>query len=245
MKFKTRPFLITIFLLAILAGPLGEWANRTFAQTAPENPSAAPNNLTTLEEIKKRIEQLGDNDFSVRDAATKWLTQVGRPAMPALQEALKSQDAEVSYRARIIIDNIQTSIVYLLANLKEKNPEVRKAAAETLERLGPAMKDAVPALIEAMKDPKEEVRDAAMSALLAFDSKLEAVAKAVPEKAHVSGKYEKLLRRIKVPADQKSYSDFTDFGHYQGTDWAGYTNLPPGYWVYVYPYWYIWGEVKN
>jgi hypothetical protein len=64
-------------------------------------------------------------------------------------------------------------------------------------------------------------------------------------KARVGGKYAKLLKRIKVPADKATYRDFTDFGFYQATDWAGYTNLPAGYWVYVYPYWYIWGEAKN
>jgi hypothetical protein len=62
------------------------------------------------------------------------------------------------------------------------------------------------------------------------------------ERASVGGKYRKLLREIKVPQDFATYRYFSDYGHYEGTEWAGYTNLPPGYWVYVYPNWYIWGE---
>ena len=27
--------------------------------------------------------------------------------------------------------------------------------------------------------------------------------------------------------------------------YAGYRDLPTGYWVYVYPNWYIWGETKK
>ncbi len=70
---------------------------------------------------------------------------------------------------------------------------------------------------------------------------LEAALKA----AAVSGKYEMLLRQIKVPDDVDNYSEFNDFGLYQGTSYAGHNNLPPGYWVYVEPYWYIWRDLAG
>jgi hypothetical protein len=71
------------------------------------------------------------------------------------------------------------------------------------------------------------------------------VTKAVPGKAHGDGKYQKLLRRIRVPRDKQSYGEFHDYGQYEGSEWAGFTDLPTGFWVYVYPHWYIWGEMKK
>jgi hypothetical protein len=64
------------------------------------------------------------------------------------------------------------------------------------------------------------------------------------EKASVKGKYSKLLTVIRVPEDQKEYGKFNDYGPFEGTEWAGYTGLPKGNWVYVYPHWYIW-EKEN
>ncbi len=56
----------------------------------------------------------------------------------------------------------------------------------------------------------------------------------------VRGKYRKLLRKISVPQDLSRYPQgYVDYGRYTGSSWAGYSNLPPGYWVYVHPNWYI------
>ncbi len=64
-------------------------------------------------------------------------------------------------------------------------------------------------------------------------------------KASVQGKYGKLLDMIKVPQDKASYGEFYDWGLWTGTSWAGYHNLPQGHWVYVAPYWFIWGEPRS
>jgi hypothetical protein len=48
-----------------------------------------------------------------------------------------------------------------------------------------------------------------------------------------------------VPEDQASYGEFCDWGHWSGTSWRGHTDLPPGYWVYVAPHWYIFGQAKG
>jgi hypothetical protein len=61
----------------------------------------------------------------------------------------------------------------------------------------------------------------------------------------VHGKYSTLLRKLKVDQDRAAYSDFNDYGYYPATDYAGYTGIPAGYWVYVYPYWYVWADVNN
>jgi hypothetical protein len=64
------------------------------------------------------------------------------------------------------------------------------------------------------------------------------------KKATVNNKYQMLLRQFKVPNDKDNYGDFNDYGQYSGTSYAGLNDLPKGYWVYVAPYWYIWGELK-
>jgi RNA polymerase sigma factor (sigma-70 family) len=72
-------------------------------------------------------------------------------------------------------------------------------------------------------------------------SSAELVDQEVWKKASVDGKYSMLLKRIEVKDDLKSYKAFNDFGEWKGTSYAGHENLPAGYWVYVYPNWYIWG----
>ncbi len=61
-------------------------------------------------------------------------------------------------------------------------------------------------------------------------------------KASCSGKYKTLLRQIEVADDQPTYGDLKDFGRWEGTAYKTHQNLPNGYWVYVAPHWYIWGE---
>ncbi len=61
-------------------------------------------------------------------------------------------------------------------------------------------------------------------------------------KASLNGKYKNLLRIISAPGDASIYGSFNDNGHWEGTSYLGHDNLPPGYWVYVAPNWYIWGD---
>jgi HEAT repeat protein len=199
----------------------------------------------TVARINALIRQLGDDSFRVREAATRELTKLGRPAVPFLRAALKDQDIEISRRARKILDALKASVVYLLEDLGDSDPGIRKEAAEALEQLGAKAKEAIPALVQALKDRDEGVRDAVLMALLAIDPDNKALADVAPAKASVRGKYRKLLRRIKVEQDKDGYGEFSDYGHYTGTSYAGYDDLPVGYWVYVYPHWYIWGEMKS
>jgi hypothetical protein len=62
-------------------------------------------------------------------------------------------------------------------------------------------------------------------------------------KARVNGKYGMLLRQFKVEEDAKTYGNFKDLGRSDRKDYAGLTDLPAGYWVYVRPYWYIWRDL--
>jgi hypothetical protein len=61
-------------------------------------------------------------------------------------------------------------------------------------------------------------------------------------KAHIGGKYKVLLRQIKVPEDRDKHTAFDDVGFRNTTELKGHRDLPPGHWVYVHPYWYIWRD---
>ena len=64
-------------------------------------------------------------------------------------------------------------------------------------------------------------------------------------KASCSGKYKTLLRQLEVPTDQANYGDFKDYGRWDETEYQSFKNLPPGYWVYSAPHWYIWNETTE
>src|SRR5438045_223737 len=64
-------------------------------------------------------------------------------------------------------------------------------------------------------------------------------------KARVDGKYRMLLRQIKSVDDEKEHGAFKDLGYQTRTQYAGQKDIPPGFWVYVSPYWYVWGEAAS
>jgi hypothetical protein len=57
-------------------------------------------------EIDRLVKQLGSNGYYEREAATKALRAVGKPALPALRLACECKDAEVRKRAQRIIEAI-------------------------------------------------------------------------------------------------------------------------------------------
>lgn len=61
-------------------------------------------------------------------------------------------------------------------------------------------------------------------------------------KATVGGQYDVLLDKLAVPQDLGAYGPFYDYGWWTGTEYRDRQGLPPGFWVYVYPDWYIWQE---
>jgi beta-lactamase regulating signal transducer with metallopeptidase domain len=67
--------------------------------------------------------------------------------------------------------------------------------------------------------------------------------KAALKEARVNGKYQMLLRQIKVAEDVDQYTEFNDYGFSQTSSYRGYDNLPAAYWVYVDPYWYLWRDL--
>lgn len=198
--------------------------------------------VVEAELVRNLIGQLGADRFRLREQATRELIAIGRPALPLVHLATSSRDAEVASRAQRIVMEIRNSTPYLLDLLKAPEAKLRLEAAAGLERLGPAGQEALPALVAALADDDDAVREAVITAVVAIDPLHPAIADQVPARSHAEGKYVKLLRRLKAPQDRQSYSDFRDYGYYQACDWNGFTNIPAGYWVYSYPYWYVWRE---
>lgn len=64
-------------------------------------------------------------------------------------------------------------------------------------------------------------------------------------KAAVDGKYRRLVKKIEVRDDFQRFGGFNDYGYWEGTEYAGRKDLLPGFWVYVYPNWYIWAETTQ
>ncbi len=63
-----------------------------------------------------------------------------------------------------------------------------------------------------------------------------------PPTPAVRSRYRTLLRKIGAPDDQATFGDFYDYGYWAGTSYKGQNELPPGYWVYLAPNWYIFRE---
>lgn len=77
------------------------------AQEAKPAIPVQPVKDAAAEEIARLVRELGDEAFDVREAATKRLTEIGRPALPALKEAAAGSDAETSSRAARIVAAIE------------------------------------------------------------------------------------------------------------------------------------------
>ena len=85
----------TVTVLMLAASSL--WGT---AAMRADSPTADPT------AIDRFIRDLASDDFDVREAASKALKEWGEAALPALHEALESRDAEVSRRARDVIEAI-------------------------------------------------------------------------------------------------------------------------------------------
>jgi len=64
-------------------------------------------------------------------------------------------------------------------------------------------------------------------------------------KATVGGTYRTLLRKVHARFDFLVYGAFSDYGYSKTPEYLGQTGLPEGYWVYVYPWWYIFKDLNR
>ena len=68
-------------------------------------------------------------------------------------------------------------------------------------------------------------------------------AEKIPPLASANGKYSNLIQVLNCPSDRSKYDEFDDYGYWGGSNWCGQTGKA-GYWVWVYPNWYIWQKQK-
>ena len=65
----------------------------------------------------------------------------------------------------------------------------------------------------------------------------------LPASASADGNYYSLQQILTCHQDRSTYGDFSDYGYWGGGSWCGETGQA-GYWVYVYPNWYVWGGAR-
>lgn len=88
------------------AAVLAEVAKRVPAGKPGELNLAGPALGPDGQAIAKLIAALGSDDFDTREAATAALVKAGRAALPQLEQAARSPDAEVARRAKALADEI-------------------------------------------------------------------------------------------------------------------------------------------
>jgi HEAT repeat protein len=123
------------------------------------------------------IEQLKSGDESLRADAAEALGSYGieaREAVPALGLALRDEYELVRRGASVSLAAIgpdKRAIRDLTMALKDSDATVRQSAALALGAAGPDARAAIPALTGLLRDPSEEVRQAAATALDRIDQR--------------------------------------------------------------------------
>lgn len=116
------------------------------------------------------IEALKHEDEGVRAEAAACLGEMGQAAVaaiPALKNCLEDKAARVRTQAghslkKLVRDDL---ILPHLVDLRSDVPAAQKVAASALGSLGPGAREAVPALIEALKSKHADVRESVVLAL--------------------------------------------------------------------------------
>ena len=117
------------------------------------------------------ISAMRDTSGEVQDAVVVALSTVGTRAIPGLIEALNDDHVSVRLIALAVLaertGDASSTTRAIGRALSDSSDEVRIAAAHTLQRIGPAARDAEPQLLEAARNAAVQVRDAALRALVA------------------------------------------------------------------------------
>jgi hypothetical protein len=94
------------------------------------------------------------SQWTEEDTAADALGRIGPAAVPALAEALKSEDADVRLKAVQVLarmgSDAKEAVPDLVVLLDDPDERIRKAATRTLGRIGPEAAPAVPALMRSL-----------------------------------------------------------------------------------------------
>ena len=107
-----------------------------------------------LDRLAATIRKLGDNEFETREKASNDLIAASRPAMPFLKNALTDTDPEIARRARICLEEIEST----------RSSSVLRAAARVLADRKPP--GAVAVLLAFLPSNDEEVVEESVFAAL-------------------------------------------------------------------------------
>ena len=192
----------------------------TLAVLAADNPApkATPKPPTEAE-IANAVRDLGSGRFAVRERASKILWEAGALAEPALKEAAKNSDAEVSSRAKAILEKFDWGIY----------PDTPKEVLDQIQAFRAGDKNARTAAIGELIRMRP-VRFATLRKLLAHeenpDTRLELYQRmahearqAVPEllgNGDVAGA-EELLETCLYGSVEESATDYAAFQFLRGT----------------------------
>lgn len=208
--------------------------------------------------VEALIKTLKEGDGTARLQAAKelahWFGPEIKSAQPALTAALKHDDPATRRAAAVALANAFLDAAgacpALCEALEDADAEVAVHAAGALGALRSKDK-AASAALQAALAKKGALAEAAASALILGNPDIEtqtpAVTALLEQRASVDGKYQKLSQRIKAPQDLLAQQFFQDRAAIVGInaavpDYQGHKDVPKGYWVYVFPYWYIWSE---
>lgn len=153
-------------------------AHEALAKAAAGDPDAKTRAtaLAALNQVDQPVRSLAiftaaldDGDGSVRLVAAAKLRDIGLPAAPAamkLAERLADADARVGETAaEALIAVGKASVEPLIGVLATQNVEAKKLALACLAKLGPAAKDALPAIEKCKSDDDALVRQLAEAAI--------------------------------------------------------------------------------
>src|SRR5581483_4353900 len=107
---------------------------------------------------------LGADDFEERERAAKELIEVGAPALAALRRAAEGTDLEVARRAKACIPEIERDekVLAIVKELAATSGRDRARAIGRLSEFGAGAHKALPALMTALHDESNDVREAAI-----------------------------------------------------------------------------------
>jgi hypothetical protein len=101
---RSRLFLLVGGVTAILPVTLG---SRPATARAPSEPAVINQQVPIdPQQVAELVGRLGDSSYRVREGATRALTKVGVPAKAELLKAIVAPDAEVRYRARLVLSEV-------------------------------------------------------------------------------------------------------------------------------------------
>ena len=156
-------FLLGLTLSAVALAGCGKTPPDTKQAAAPEKPEpatddsdTAPRKLVVDDESLRRPGWKPFRQWGLRETAIDALARIGKPAVPALVEALHDLNPELRDQAALALARIGPQAVDavpdLIAALRDDDETVRKDAVRALGQIGPQAAIAVPELIEVLRE---------------------------------------------------------------------------------------------